>query len=59
MKALISITFAVLAAVLVSGCVENDTMHVGSILSPPSASATASATDDTAAARKYMETRTF
>jgi outer membrane murein-binding lipoprotein Lpp len=59
MKALISITFAALATVLLAGCVENDTMHVGSILSSPSASAPAFGTDDTAASRKYMENRTF
>lgn len=64
MKHVISISVAAMAAFLLAGCVENDVMHVGSVVSPSAGKAQASSsstamTQDDSVARKRMENRTF
>jgi hypothetical protein len=65
MKRIISLSAAGLAALLLSGCVENDVMHVGSTVAPSSSAGQAfspsspSPLQDDAVARKRMENRTF
>jgi predicted small secreted protein len=65
MKQIISISSVALAAFLLAGCVENDVMHVGSVVTPSSSagqtssSSPSSPMQDVSVAQKHMENRTF
>lgn len=61
MKHMISVSVAAMAVFLLAGCVENDEMHIGSVVSPPAMGTQTYSppVQDDSVARKHMETRTF